>query len=587
MKTVKQNNWKLLPKGMCDFTDVMTHHYYYVDKTHYIPLLERSDRFVFFIRPRRFGKSLLLDMFKKYYDVNAKHLFSELFSHLYVGAHPTDQRNSYLILFLDFSCIDSASGDYAQALDVYCSIVFRSFCEDYKHLLPEGTLDSLNQYSGAVSQLEFVCEQCRIAGQRVYLFVDEYDHFTNDILSSPSRLTDYEKETHGEGALRKVFNVIKAHTRDAIKRCFITGVSPVTMDDLTSGFNIATNYSTSPDFNGMVGFTEDEVRQMLDYYAEATGLFKHSVDELIQIMAPYYDHYCFAKPLYGKETLYNSNMVLYFVNNYISSHGEIPEDMIDTNIRVDYNKLRMLVSKDSEADAEHSIIQRCVQQGYILGEVKTYFPAYSIADADNFVSLLFYFGMLTYGGVTEDDDTILRIPNQVIRDQMYAYMLKIYSDEGLKDVADERQRLIKYMAMGKDFRPVFENISLGLKTYASVRDIMKGEPFVHGFCLSALADSGYFLSESESDTVNGFSDLLLIARKEVNAKWKHSYLIELKFAKKDSPKEVEVLRQAAIAQLQRYAQSPKLQARLNGTILHKIAAVFQGAEIAVCEEVDL
>jgi hypothetical protein len=169
---------------------------------------------------------------------------------------------------------------------------------------------------------------------------------------------------------------------------------------------------------------------------------------------------------------------------------------------------------------------------------------------------------------------------------MYAYMLKIYSDEGLKDVTDERQRLIKYMAMGKDFRPIFENISLRLKTYASVRDVMKGEPFIHGFCLSALADSGYFLSESESDTVNGFSDLLLIARKEVNVRWKHSYLIELKYAKKNSSEEVESLRQDAIAQLRRYALSPKLQARLHGTVLHKIVAVFQGADIAVCEEVE-
>jgi hypothetical protein len=584
MEMTDKNQWKLLPKGMFNFTDVVTQNYYYVDKTRFIPLLEREDRFIFFIRPRRFGKSLLLDMLTKYYDVYTKSSYSSLFNNLYVGAHPTELRNSYLVLFLDFSGIEGNSGSYKESLDAYCSIVFRSFCEYYADLLPKGTLEGLNQYTGATAQLEYVCDRCKTSGQRIYLFIDEYDHFTNDILSNPSRLTDYENETHGEGALRKFFNVIKLNTRTVIQRCFVTGVSPVTMDDLTSGFNIATNYSTAPVFNALVGFTEEEVRTMLHYYEETTGVFKHTVDELIHIMAPYYDHYCFAKSLYGKETLYNSNMVLYFVNNYIRSHGEIPEDMIDENIRVDYNKLRMLMRKDRSVAAEQSTIQTIVKQGYIIGEVKKYFPAYNIGDANNFVSLLFYFGMLTYGGLNDEDDTILRIPNQVIREQMYAYLLKIYSDEGLKDGAEERQRLIKRMAMGKDFHAVFENISNGLKTYASVRDLMKGESFIHGFCLSALADTHCFMSESESDAVNGYPDLLLIARKEVNSKWQHSYLIELKYAKKGAGNEVERLRQEGIAQLHRYAESPKIKDRLQGTTLHLIIAIFQGAELAVCEE---
>jgi hypothetical protein len=420
----------------------------------------------------------------------------------------------------------------------------------------------------------------------VYLFIDEYDHFTNDILSSPERLSDYESETHGEGYLRQFYNAIKANTDTVIERCFITGVSPVTLDDLTSGFNIATNYSTHPKFNAMVGFTEEEVRTMLDYYAAATGVFQHTTDELIRIMAPYYDHYCFSKSMYGKETLYNSNMVLFFINNYIDSNGEIPEDMIDNNIRVDYNKLRMLIRKDAEATTERSTIQDIARQGYIDGSVKESFPACCIGESDNFVSLLFYFGMLTYGGTNEFDEPLLRIPNQVIREQIYTYLLKMYTDEGLKDATTERQKLINRMAMGQDFHPVFEGISDRLKTYASVRDRMKGESFVHGFCLASLADSKCYLSDSETDVNNGYSDLLLIARKEVNPRWQHSYLIELKYAKKDAPKDVEALREEAIEQIHRYVASPKLQTHLNGTTLHKIVAVFQGFEIAVCEEVE-
>jgi hypothetical protein len=260
--------------------------------------------------------------------------------------------------------------------------------------------------------------------------------------------------------------------------------------------------------------------------------------------------------------------------------------MIDNNIRVDYNKLRMLIRKDSEASTERSIIQTVVQQGYINGEIKNSFPACCIGNAGNFVSLLFYFGMLTFGGVNEYDETLLCIPNQVIREQIYSYLLEIYTSEGLEDAIDERQRYINRMAMGQDFHPVFEGISERLKTYASVRDRMKGESFIHGFCLSSLADSKCYLSDSETDVNAGYTDLLLIARKEVNPRWQHSYLIELKYAKKDEQKEIETLRQEAIDQIHRYVASPKLQTRLNGTTLHKIVAVLQGFELAVCEEVE-
>jgi hypothetical protein len=525
-------------------------------------------------------------MLQEYYDIARKDSFESLFGNLYIGSHPTENKNSYLVLSLNFSLISGNLGGYKDAMDKILREDFIGFCNKYKSMLPENATAELEEREGAIVQLRYLCTICQQAGLHIYLFIDEYDHFTNDILSSPERLTDYESETHGEGYLRQFFNAIKANTNSVIERCFITGVSPLTLDDLTSGFNIATNYSTSPKFNAMIGFTEEEVRTMLDYYAAATGVFKHTTDELIKIMAPYYDHYCFSKSMYGKETLYNSNMVLFFINNYIRSNGEIPADMIDNNIRVDYNKLRMLIRKDSEASTERSIIQTIAQQGYIEGEVKDSFPACEIGDSDNFVSLLFYFGMLTYGGTNEFDEPLLRIPNQVIREQIYTYLLRIYTDEGLKDATTERQKFINRMAMGADFHPVFEGISERLKTYASVRDRMKGESFIHGFCLSSLADSKCYLSDSETDVNAGYTDLLLIARKEVNPRWQHSYLIELKYAKKDAFNEVEALKKEAIEQIHRYVVSPKLQTRLNGTTLHKIVAVFQGFELAVCEEVE-
>ena len=350
---------KLLPYGMMNFADIRLDNYYYVDKTSFIPVIEQSDRFFFFIRPRRFGKSLTLNMLQHYYDVHTRDKFDALFGDLYIGKHPTRDRNSYLVLYLNFSGISGELHNYRQGLDAHCNTSFDYFCDIYAEYLPKGIKEVLNEKAGAVEQLDYLYHQCELAGQQIYLFIDEYDHFTNAILSDAESIHRYTEETHKEGYLRAFFNRVKAGTYSSIKRCFITGVSPVTMDDLTSGFNIGTNYSLTPKFNAMMGFTEDEVREMLTYYSTKAP-FHHTVDELIELMKPWYDNYCFAQECYDQPTLYNSNMVLYFVKNYIDNNGKAPRNMIESNIRIDYEKLRMLIRKDKEFAHDASIIQTLV-----------------------------------------------------------------------------------------------------------------------------------------------------------------------------------------------------------------------------------
>ena len=404
---------KRLPYGMMNFAVIRRDDYYYVDKTPYIPLIEQADRFFFFIRPRRFGKSLTLNVLQHYYDVRTKDKFDALFGDLYIGKHPTRDRNSYLVLYLNFSGIDGELHNYRKGLDEHCQICFDYFCDVYAEFLPQGIKEKLDEKDGAVNQFDYLYHECERAGQKIYLFIDEYDHFTNAILSDAESLKRYTEETHKEGYLRAFFNKVKAGTYSSIERCFITGVSPVTMDDLTSGFNIGTNYSLAPEFNEMMGFTEEEVRKMLMYYS-TNSPFHHTIDELIEMMKPWYDNYCFAEECYGQTTMYNSNMVLYFVKNYIM-RGKAPKDMIESNIRIDYEKLRMLIRKDKEFAHDASIIQTLVSQGYIVGELKKGFPATNIVDPDNFVSLLYYFGMLTISGTCEGK-TKLTIPNQVVRE---------------------------------------------------------------------------------------------------------------------------------------------------------------------------
>ena len=575
---------KRIPYGMMNFIDVREDDCYYVDKTHYIPLIENANKYFFYIRPRRFGKSLTISMLHHYYNILEADKFEKWYGDLYIGKHPTPERNSYLIIYLNFAVVNAELNSYRQSLDAHCNTEFNFFCDVYAQYLPEGIKEEMNKKKGAIEQLDYLYKECIKTNQQIYLFIDEYDHFTNKILSEPSCLEDYKSETYGTSYLRSFFDTVKAGTDSTIKRCFVTGVSPVTMDDLTSGFNIGTNYSLSPEFNEMTGFNEEEVRAMLDYYA-TTCQFHHSTDELIEAMKPWYDNYCFAEQSYGSTTMYNSNMVLYFVDNYIRNGGYMPRNMVEENIRVDYNKLRMLIRKDKEFAHDASTIQTLVQQGYITGELKTGFPAETIAEPDNFISLLFYFGMLTISG-TKRGKTLLTIPNQVVREQLYSYLLDTYNEADLRFDNWEKGKLASAMAYRGDWKAYFDYIAECLHRYSSQRDKQKGEAYVHGFTLAMTAQNRFYRPISEQENQEGYADIFMFPLLDIYKDMLHSYIIELKYAKgKDSDEKVEQLRQEAITQANRYAASETVQKAIGTTTLHKIIVVYQGMKMVVCEEV--
>ena len=574
---------KRIPYGMMNFAVIRRDDCYYVDKTRFIPMIEEADKFFFFIRPRRFGKSLTVNMLQHYYDILAKDKFDALFGDLYIGKHPTRDRNSYLVRYLNFSGIVGELHNYRKGLDAHCQTMFDYFCDIYADYLPKGIKEELDKKEGAVEQFEYLFTECNKTNQRIYLFIDEYDHFTNAILSDIESLHRYTDETHGEGYLRAFFNKIKAGTYSSIERCFITGVSPVTMDDLTSGFNIGTNYSLTPEFNEMIGFTEEEVRQMLTYYS-TTSPFNHSVDELIEIMKPWYDNYCFAEECYGETTMYNSNMVLYFVKNYIQ-RGKAPRDMVEDNIRIDYEKLRMLIRKDKEFAHDASIIQTLVSEGYVTGELKKGFPAINITNPDNFVSLLYYFGMLTISG-TYKGKTKLTIPNQVVREQIYTYLLSTYNEAELNFSSYEKNELASALAYRGDWKAYFGYIADCLKHYTSQRDKQKGEFFVHGFTLAMTAQNRFYRPISEQDTQAGYVGIFLCPLLDIYSDMKHSYIVELKYAKyKDPESRVEELRLEAIDQANRYADTDTVKRAVGTTQLHKIVVVYKGMDMPICEEV--
>lgn len=575
---------KRIPYGMMNFIDVRESDCYYVDKTHYIPLIEGANKYFFYIRPRRFGKSLTISMLHHYYNVLEADKFEKWYGDLYIGKHPTPERNSYLIIYLNFAVVNAELNSYRESLDAHCNTEFNFFCDMYAQYLPAGIKEEMNKKSGAVEQLDYLYKECTKTNQQIYLFIDEYDHFTNKILAEPSCLEDYKSETHGTGYLRSFFDTVKAGTYSSIKRCFVTGVSPVTMDDLTSGFNIGTNYSLSTQFNEMTGFTEEEVREMLNYYA-TTCEFHHTTNELVAALKPWYDNYCFAEQRYGCTTMYNSNMVLYFVDNYIRNDGNMPRNMIEENIRMDYNKLRMLIRKDKEFAHDASTIQTLVQQGYITGQLKTGFPAETIAEPDNFISLLFYFGMLTISG-TKEGETLLTIPNQVVRDQLYSYLLDTYNEANLQFDNWEKGKLASAMAYRGQWKDYFGYIAECLHRYSSQRDKQKGEAYVHGFTLAMTTQNRFYRPVSEQENQEGYADIFMLPLLDIYTDMLHSYIIELKYARnKDTDEKVEHLRQEAIKQANRYACSETVQKAVGTTTLHKIVVVYRGMEMVVCEEI--
>ena len=575
---------KRIPYGMQNFEDVIKEDCYYVDKTPFIEQIEESNKYFFFIRPRRFGKTLTLSMLENYYDINKKDKFDEIFGKLYIGQNPTPEHNTYLIIHLNFAEVAAGLDDYKDGLDNHCSLVFNFFCDIYAHILPANTKEGLEKLTDAVSQLRFLCQKCQEVGKKIYLFIDEYDNFTNMILAHEEHLMRYRNQTHGEGYLRQFFNTIKGAAGNTLGRVFVTGVSPVTMDDLTSGFNIGTNYSLSPDFNEMTGFTEEEVRKILDYYGSVLP-FNHTTDELIKVMKPWYDNYCFAEERYGETTMYNSMMVLYFVDNYIDYEYQITKKMVEPNIRIDYDKLRMLIRHDKEFAHDASIIQQLVTQGFVIGTLNENFPAERINDPDNFLSLLFYFGMVTIDG-TYKGETKFIIPNEVVRDQMYTYLLDTYKENDLVYDRYSKGKLESKLAYDGQFKPYFEYIADCLKKYSSQRDKQKGEAFVHGFTLAMTSQNKFYRPISELDNDGGYADIFLSPLCDIYKDMVDSYIIELKYSKSQTTDEqVKKLFEEASAQISRYADSDMVREAVKTTKLHKLVVIYRGAEMVACEEI--
>lgn len=583
---------KLLPYGVADFATVIEQNLYYVDKTMFIPELEKQPRNLFFIRPRRFGKSIFLSMLYSYYDCTQSHKFQSLFGNLWIGQHPTPLQGKYQVLFLDFSQITGNIDKLETKFNSYLSINLDAFVRQYSEYY-QAEMEEILAQEDFEEKMELIFKAAKAHQYHLYLIIDEYDNFTNVILNERGEKV-YHAITHADGFYRDVFKKFKGN----FERIFMMGVSPVTLDDVTSGFNIGWNISIKPEFDEMLGFSTTDVVEMFTYYKEHGSIPADSdIDAIVNDMKPWYDNYCFAKQALKKKTrMFNCDMVLYYLRNYMDA-GCPPEEMIDPNTRTDYGKMKKLLQFDKLDGERKGIIRKIAEEEQIVTQLYESFSAYQIPKAEIFPSLLFYYGMLTIKG-TRGSKLILGIPNNNVRKQYYGYLEEEYQAKAYVDV---NQLTDYYYDMAYDGKWE-EGLRFMADAYAkvsSVRDGIEAERNLQGFFMAYLNLNDYYITAPELELNHGYCDFFLLPDLTHYAS-QHSYILELKvLSKKDFSAIVEgeltedgkPMTKAekqwreAVDQIHRYAEAPRVEALRQGTKLHLIIMQFEGWELKRMEEV--
>ena len=590
---MEQNQAKEIPYGVSDFVTIVEQNIYYVDKTMYIPELERQARNLFFIRPRRFGKSVFLGMLHAYYDIRAKDKFQQWFGNLWIGKHPTPLQGRYQVLHLDFSQVGGTIEKLEENFNFYLGLELNGFVNDYADYYSEETKSNVKATDYAAGKLGLIQREAKSKGYPLYLIIDEYDNFTNTVLNELGENV-YHAITHAEGFYRDIFKKFKG----SFERIFITGVSPVTLDDVTSGFNIGWHISTKEEFNQMLGFSTEDVREMFTYYKNA-GKIKPEADieAIIEEMKPWYDNYCFSKnALETQSKVFNCDMVFYYLRNYIS-RGEGPEEMIDPNTKTDYNKMKKLLQLDKLDGDRKGVVRAIAEQAEIACHLEQTFPASKITDPEIFPSLLFYYGMLTIKG-TRGAKLILGIPNNNVRKQYYSYLQELFEEKASLNT----EVLTDYyydMAYDGKWREGLQFMAEAYAKVSSVRDGIESERNLQGFFMAYLNLNAYYYTAPELELSHGFCDFFLLPDLTHYAT-KHSYILELKVLSKkefgeeakdslheDGTPMTKAEKQWAEAkeQIYRYAAAPRVEALRQGTELHKIIMQFKGWELARMEEV--
>jgi len=513
------------PYGLSDFATLIEGGYFYQDRTDRIPQLEAAGRQLIFIRPRRFGKSLLLSLLEHYYDLNRADQFEALFGRLAIGRNPTPLRNQYFVMKWDFSLVPAQGSlkDIEAALLQHLNDCIESFARRYQdHFRQPITIYPDHALSSWRSALMAVAE----TPHKLYLLIDEYDNFANEVLMTGRKQEYYEALLYGEGLLKTVFKAVKAGAGGlGLDRVFITGVSPIVLSDMTSGYNVGESIYLNPEFNDLCGFTEAEIAVMLERLAHAGGDW--SAPEALATMRTFYNGYRFSEE--ATESLYNPTLSLYFLKA-LARDGHYPRRMLDENLAMDRNKLAYVAGLPQGEDLLIAALSGDDQ--VVIPELARRFGVADVLAATKdepfMASLLYFFGILTFQGLTSFNECILRIPNLVARG-LYVERLR---ESWLPPtaLAPAVPAAVRRLGQQGDLAPLADLIEQGYFRALSNRDYRwTNELLVKFAFLTLLFDDRLYMAVSELETDRGYADLALIVRPDMRRFQALDLLLEFKY----------------------------------------------------------
>jgi hypothetical protein len=539
-----------------------------VDKTRFVEQLENeSNPYQFFIRPRKFGKSLFFTLLEHYYDINRTKDFEKLFGELYIGKHPTPKKNAYAVMKFDFSGINTTGEEgFRDSFSDNIQTTVLQFLKIYRNLFPDADdiIQKINEEKPGIQSVRRAVNAAESVGVKFFIIIDEYDHYANDLIAMGSQLGKdiYRNVVQANGFVRDFYEALKIGTKSVIDRIFITGISPVMLDDLTSGFNIAVNLTLDPNYNEMMGFTQQEV----DVLVKETGVDP----DLINVdMESYYDGYLFHED--GENRVYNPSMILYFFNQILTSRKP-PKNIIDDNLKTDYNRLRRLVQNEQNRET----LMEIVQNNGIISDVISKFSIDRLEDTKYFISLLFYMGLLTVDKFQEGR-LYLKIPNYSIRTVYWEYLEQL-TLEWNKDVMidlTEQNAAIWELAYRGNPHPYIEYVSQNIFSRLSNRDLQRfNEKYIKIMLLNGLFQSRLYVPVTEKEVEHGYIDIFL-QRSPLLPDIKYEWVWEIKYIKNADAKNVETVCDAAIVQLEKYRDSHEFAGR---TDLRYLSVIFIGKD---------
>ena len=542
-----------LPNGMSNYEAIVKDNRIYVDKTMYIEKMENlSDRTIMFLRPRKFGKTLFTSTLEYYYDINQREKFDELFKNTYIGKNPTVNKNKYYVLRFNFSGIDSSSEEstiYGFKNEVATSIelfVCRYNLDFYvnKEDEAESILDNL-----------FKAFYIQKPNEKIYIIIDEYDHFANELLGFNTE--QFKSLVSRNGKIRKWYEMLKKGTETVVDRIFITGVAPITLDSTTSGFNIARDITKNINFNDMLGFNKEDVK----YLMSELEIPEEKQEKLLPVIKTNYDGYIFSNMIQEdmeKYRMYNSNMTLYFLNMY-QEENKIPSEFVDVNIISDYSKIEGLIDLNKEPE-KIDLLEKIVAGDKIEGILTEKFNSEIKFGYNELVSLLFYLGYLT---IKENDFGTLSfgVPNEVIRKIYSEYFLEYIKRKNEIEIVPQRSDIIKEILLEGKIEKLLDLLKTFLKSLSN-RDYSKfDEKYIKIIFYSLCKTFPSIFVKSELEVGGGYSDILLVPIEKQEERY--GILTEFKYIKKEDYQKNNLLlkqkQEEAAMQLKRYKESEEIK----------------------------